>query len=229
MTEDILKILKENVIQGRKTRESEGIDEALSGTPGVVELTEQALENNIPLDAIITQALTAGMQVVGEKYSTKEYFIPDMLASADAVGAAMDILKPHLEASNVETKGKFVIATVKGDIHDIGKNIVAILLKGAGYEVNDLGIDVPKEKIISVIREENPDYLGLSALLTTTMIEMGVVIQALKANNLREKVKVLIGGAAVSDDYATEIGADAFCPDGFHAIKVLETFQASSA
>lgn len=229
MTEDILKILKENVIQGRKTRENEGIDEALSGTPGVVELTEQALENNIPLDAIITQALTAGMQVVGEKYSTKEYFIPDMLASADAVGAAMDILKPHLEASNVETKGKFVIATVKGDIHDIGKNIVAILLKGAGYEVNDLGIDVPKEKIISVIREENPDYLGLSALLTTTMIEMGVVIQALKANNLREKVKVLIGGAAVSDDYATEIGADAFCPDGFHAIKVLETFQASSA
>ena len=229
MSEDILEMLKKNVIQGRKTKESEGIDEALSGTPGVLELIKSALENNISPEVIITQCLTSGMQVVGEKFSTKEYFIPDMLASADAVGAAMDILKPLLEASNIETKGKFVIATVKGDIHDIGKNIVAILLKGAGYEVNDLGIDVPQEKIISVVREEKPDYLGLSALLTTTMIEMGVVIKELEANKLREKVRVLIGGAAVSDDYAREIGADAFCADGFQAISVLETFKAAKA
>ncbi len=225
MSGDIIATLKENVIQGRKTRESEGIDEALSGTPGVVELTQTALKSNIPLEVIITQGLTSGMQVVGEKFSTKEYFIPDMLASAEAVGAAMDILQPLLEASNVETKGKFVIATVKGDIHDIGKNIVAILLRGAGYEVSDLGIDVPQEKIISVVREEKPNYLGLSALLTTTMVEMGVVIKALEENSLRDKVKVLIGGAAVSDDYATEIGADAFCADGFSAIKVLDAFQ----
>jgi len=225
MSEDTLQMLKENVIQGRKTKENEGIDEELSGTPGVVELTEQALEKNVSPEEIIKQSLTAGMQVVGEKFSTKEYFIPDMLASADAVGAAMDILKPYLEAANVETKGKFVIATVKGDIHDIGKNIVAILLKGAGYEVNDLGIDVPDDKIISVVKEENPNYLGLSALLTTTMVEMGVVIKALEENSLRDKVKVLIGGAAVSDDYAKEIGADAFCPDGFHAIKVLEEYE----
>ena len=225
MSEDIIAALKENVIQGRKTRENEGIDEALSGTPGVVELTQTALKSNIPLEVIIAQGLTSGMQVVGEKFSTKEYFIPDMLASAEAVGAAMDILQPLLEASNVETKGKFVIATVKGDIHDIGKNIVAILLRGAGYEVSDLGIDVPQEKIISVVREEKPNYLGLSALLTTTMVEMGVVIKALEENSLRDKVKVLIGGAAVSDDYATEIGADAFCADGFSAIKVLDAFQ----
>jgi len=225
MSGDIIAALKENVIQGRKTRESEGIDEALSGTPGVVELTQTALKSNIPLEVIIAQGLTSGMQVVGEKFSTKEYFIPDMLASAEAVGAAMDILKPLLEASNVETKGKFVIATVKGDIHDIGKNIVAILLRGAGYEVSDLGIDVPQEKIISVVREEKPNYLGLSALLTTTMVEMGVVIKALEENSLRDKVKVLIGGAAVSDDYAQEIGADAFCADGFSAIKALDAFQ----
>ncbi len=225
MSEDIIAALKENVIQGRKTRENEGIDEALSGTPGVVELTQTALKSNIPLEIIIAQGLTSGMQVVGEKFSTKEYFIPDMLASAEAVGAAMDILQPLLEASNIETKGKFVIATVKGDIHDIGKNIVAILLRGAGYEVSDLGIDVPQEKIISVVREEKPNYLGLSALLTTTMVEMGVVIKALEENSLRDKVKVLIGGAAVSDDYATEIGADAFCADGFSAIKVLDAFQ----
>jgi 5-methyltetrahydrofolate--homocysteine methyltransferase len=226
MSEDILDKLKENVIQGRKTKESEGIEEELTGTPGVLELTEQAIKDKIPPEAIIKQALTAGMQVVGEKFSTKEYFIPDMLAAADAVGGAMDILKPYLEAANVETKGKFVIATVKGDIHDIGKNIVAILLKGAGYEVNDLGIDVPEDRIVSVVKEEDPDYVGLSALLTTTMVEMGTVIKALESNSLRDKVKVLIGGAAVSDDYAKEIGADAFCSDGFHAIKVLEDFEA---
>jgi len=225
MSEDIIGRLKENVIQGRKTQDDEGVDDKLSGTPGVVELTRSALENNISLEEIIAKALTAGMTVVGEKYSTKEYFIPDMLASAEAVGEAMDILKPLLEASNVETKGKFAIATVKGDIHDIGKNIVAILLKGAGYEVNDLGSDVPTEKIIEFIRREKPDYLGLSALLTTTMTEMGVVIEALKDNGFRDKVKVLIGGAAVSDEYAQEIGADAYCLDGFHAVKVLDSFQ----
>jgi len=225
MSEDIIAILKENVIQGRKTKDDEGIDEALSGTPGVLELTQLALENNISPGVIITQCLTSGMQVVGEKFSTKEYFIPDMLASAEAVGAAMDILKPYLEASDVLTKGKFVIATVKGDIHDIGKNIVAILLKGAGYEVKDLGIDVPTEKVVEVIREEKPEYLGLSALLTTTMVEMGVVIEALKENGLRDKVKVLIGGAAVSEEYAQEIGADAYCVDGFHAINILDAFQ----
>jgi 5-methyltetrahydrofolate--homocysteine methyltransferase len=229
MSEDILKMLRENVIQGRKTKDDEAIDEALSGTPGVLELMRSALENNVPPEVIITQALTAGMQVVGEKYSTKEYFIPDMLASAEAVGVAMDMLKPLLEAANVETKGKFVIATVKGDIHDIGKNIVAILLRGSGYEVNDLGIDVPKEKIIDVVRQEKPEYLGLSALLTTTMLEMGGVIEALKENNLRSNIRVLIGGAAVSDDYAQEIGADAFCADGFQAIKVLDEFESAKA
>lgn len=223
MSEDIITLLKENVIQGRKTQDDEGIDEELTG-PGVVELTQSALDHDIAPDVIIKQGLTAGMQVVGEKFSTKEYFIPDMLASAEAVGAAMDILKPLLEASNVETKGKFAILTVKGDIHDIGKNIVAILLKGAGYEVNDLGTDVPTEKIVEVIREYKPDYLGLSALLTTTMVSMGEVIEALKENGLRDKVKVLIGGAAVSNEYAKEIGADAYCVDGFEAIKLLDAF-----
>lgn len=229
MSEDIVALLKENVIQGRKTTADEGVDEAMSGTPGVLELTQLALEKNISAAAIITQGLTAGMQVVGEKFTTKEYFIPDMLASAEAVGAAMDILKPYLEASDIETKGKFVIATVKGDIHDIGKNIVAILLRGAGYEVNDLGIDVPTEKIVELIKKENPDFLGLSALLTTTMLAMGEVIEALKENSLRDKVKVLIGGAAVSDEYAQEIGADAYCVDGFHAMKVLDAFQEAQA
>jgi len=225
MSKDFITVIKENVIQGRKTIDDEGIDEELTGTPGVLELTQSALDNNIPLETIITQGLTEGMKVVGEKFATKEYFIPDMLASAEAVGAAMEILKPFLEAANIETKGKFVIATVKGDIHDIGKNIVAILLRGAGYEVNDLGVDVPREEIVSIVREEKPNYLGLSALLTTTMAEMGEVVKALKENGLRDKVKVLIGGAAVCDEYTEELGADAYCTDGFHAIKVLDAFD----
>ncbi len=224
MSEDMIAALKENVIQGRKTAEDEGIDEELTG-PGVVELTQQAIEADIPPDKIIKEGLTAGMQVVGEKFSAKEYFIPDMLASAEAVGAAMDILKPLLESAHVETKGKFAIATVQGDIHDIGKNIVAILLKGAGYEVNDLGIDVPTDKIVEYVKNEDPDYLGLSALLTTTMVAMREVIDALKSAGLRDKVKVLVGGAAVSEEFASEIGADAYCLDGFEAVKVLDSFQ----
>ncbi|MFC1904545.1 corrinoid protein [Chloroflexota bacterium] len=224
MSEDIIAALKENVIQGRKTQDDEGVEADMVGKPAVIELTQSALASNIDPEIIITQGLTAGMQVVGEKFYTKEYFIPDMLASAEAVGAAMDMLKPILEASNIETKGKFAIATVKGDIHDIGKNIVAILLKGSGYEVHDLGIDVPAEKIVQFVRDEKPEYLGLSALLTTTMVEMGVVINALKDSTLRDKVKVLIGGAAVSDEYAQEIGADAYCVDGFDAVVKLDAF-----
>jgi 5-methyltetrahydrofolate--homocysteine methyltransferase len=229
VSEDIIALLKENVIQGRKTAADEGIDEALSGKPGVVELTQSAVDNNIPLRTIITQGLTGGMQVVGDKYAAREYFIPDMLASAEAVGEAMEILKPLLEASNIETKGRFVIATVKGDIHDIGKNIVAILLKGAGYEVNDLGIDVPTEKIVEAVRESKSQFLGLSALLTTTMLAMKEVVEELQKSGIRDKVKVLIGGAAVSDEYAREIGADAYCVDGFQAISVLDAFREAGA
>jgi len=225
MEEDVLVLLKENVIQGRRTRDDEGVDGDMVGTPAVLELTQLMVESDIAPEIIIKQGLTAGMQVVGDKFATKEYFIPDMLASAEAVGAAMDILRPILEASDIETKGRFVIATAKGDIHDIGKNIVAILLKGAGYEVKDLGIDVSPEKIVEVVREYEPDFLGLSALLTTTMVAMGKTIEALKENGLRDKVKVLVGGAAVSEEYAQEIEADAYCVDGFHAIKVLEDFQ----
>ena len=227
MSDDIIALLKENVIQGRMTKDDEGLDEEMVGKPGVLELVQQALKENVPVETMINDGLTAGMQVVGEKFSTKEYFIPDMLASAEAVGSAMEILKPYLEASNVETKGKFIIATVKGDIHDIGKNIVAILLRGAGYEVNDLGIDVPTEKIIEVVKETKPDYIGLSALLTTTMLVMKDIIESLKENGIRDQVKVFIGGAAVSNEYAEEIGADAYCVDGFQAIKKIDSFQAA--
>ncbi len=224
MSEDIIAQLKQNVIQGRKTADDEGIDENLIG-PGVLELTQQAIDANLPPDKIITEGLTSGMEVVGQKFASKEYFIPDMLASAEAVGEAMDLLKPVLEASNVSTKGKFAIVTVKGDIHDIGKNIVAILLKGAGYQVEDLGIDIPTEKIVEYVKNNNPDYLGLSALLTTTMIVMKDVIDLLKEAGVRDSVKVFVGGAAVSEEYANEIGADAYALDGFDAVAKLDAMQ----
>lgn len=225
MENDIVARIKENVVQGRRTAEDEGIDDDLSGTPGVLELLEEALAKSIPPAKIISDGLTAGMQIVGDKFTRKEYFIPDMLASAEAVGAAMDVLKPHLLVGDNQSKGKFAIATVKGDIHDIGKNIVAILLRGAGYEVHDLGIDVPTETIVSFVKKERPQYLGLSALLTTTMLSMQDAIKALEAEGIRDQVKVLIGGAAVSEDYAREIGADAYCSDGFEAIKVLDALR----
>ncbi|HQB29484.1 MAG TPA: corrinoid protein [Syntrophales bacterium] len=223
---DLIERLKENVIQGRMTSDDEGIDDTLTG-PGVVELTRMALEQKVTLKDIIAEGLTAGMEVVGEKFNAKEYYVPDMLASAEAVSSAMDILKPHLEAADLAAKGKFAIVTVKGDIHDIGKNIVAILLKGAGYEVVDLGIDVPTDSIVDYVRDKKPDYLGLSALLTTTMMVMGDIIEALKTADLRDSVKVLIGGAAVSQEFAREIGADAYCADGFEAVRILDSYRQS--
>lgn len=224
MSDDVIALLRENVIQGRKTSEDEGIDADMSG-PGVLELTNLAIEKGIPPSVIVRDGLTAGMHVVGEKFSNKEFFIPDMLASAEAVGAAMDILRPLLEGSGTQSKGKFAIATVRGDIHDIGKNIVATLLKGSGYDVVDLGIDVPTEKIVDYVRTHKPDILGLSALLTTTMVVMAEVVGALKEAGLRDSVKVVIGGAAVSQDYANEIGADAYCADAFEAVSALESLR----
>ena len=225
MSEDILALLKENVIQGRATRDDEGLMGDMAGQPAVAELTQEALKKHINLEKIIKEGLTEAMQVVGDKFSTKEFFIPDMLASAEAVTRAMDILRPHLEKSGVEPKGKFIIATVKGDLHDIGKNIVAILLRGSGYEVTDLGTNVPAEKIVDVVRESQPDFVGLSALLTTTMDGMGDVIESLKKNGLRDKVKVLVGGAALSEEFAKEIGADAYCLDGFQALDAIAEFK----
>ena len=163
------------------------------------------------------------MEAVGEKFKRNEYLIPDMLASAECVGVAMDILGPHLMKAGVEGKGKFVIATVAGDLHDIGKNIVAIMLKGAGYQVIDLGTDISVERITAAVKENQAPFLGLSALLTTTMRVMGEVIQQLKEEGIRDRVKVLIGGAPTSIEFAQEIGADAYCKDAFQAINLLKT------
>jgi 5-methyltetrahydrofolate--homocysteine methyltransferase len=218
-----------NVIQGRVEAEDEGIEEGLTGQPGVTELVSLALEEGITAKRIVLEGLSGPMEVVGKKYESGEYLIPDMLASAECVGAAMDILSPHLLKSGVESKGKFVIATVSGDLHDIGKNIVTIMLKGAGYEMIDLGNNVPTQRIVDTLRDTGAPFLGLSALLTTTMRVMGEVIEALEKEGLRDQVKVLIGGAPTSSEFAQEIGADAHCWDAFGAIDVLKELNGLKA
>ena len=223
MTESIIDQIRENVIQGRVTQDDEGMDEGLVGQPAVTELVEEALAQNIDVKEIINEGLTKGMSLVGDKFEAGEYFIPDMLASAEAVGAAMEMLEPHLEGSGIKSKGKILIATVQGDLHDIGKNIVSILLRGAGYTVKDLGNDIEPEAIVAAVKEEKPQILGLSALLTSTMAHMEDTINALKDAGIRDSVKVVIGGAPVSEEYAQKIGADGYGADGFHAISVIES------
>jgi 5-methyltetrahydrofolate--homocysteine methyltransferase len=223
MTESIIDQIRENVIQGRVTQDDEGMDEGLAGQPAVTELVEEALAQNINVKEIINEGLTKGMSLVGDKFEAGEYFIPDMLASAEAVGAAMEMLEPHLEGSGIKSKGKILIATVKGDLHDIGKNIVSILLRGAGYTVKDLGNDIEPEAIVAAVKEEKPEILGLSALLTSTMAHMEDTINALKDAGIRDSVKVVIGGAPVSEEYAQKIGADGYGADGFHAVSVIES------
>lgn len=215
-----------NVIQGRVEAEDEGFNEGLEGQPAVTELVKDATKDGIDPKSILLEALTESMEVVGEKFERGQYLIPDMLASAECVGVAMDLLSPYLIKAGVQTKGKFVIGSVAGDLHDIGKNIVAIMLKGAGYEVIDLGADVATDRFVDALKEHQAPYLGLSALLTTTMRVMGDVMEKLKEEGLRDRVKVLIGGAPTSEEYADQIGADAHCKDAFQAIDLLKSMAA---
>ena len=222
MIEDIISLIRENVVQGRVTQDDEGMGEGMVGQPAVSELTEKALAQGVSVEHIISQGLNAGMKIVGQKFEAKEYFIPDMLASAEAVGVAMEVLEPHLAKSDIRAKGKVIVVTVKGDLHDIGKNIVSVLLRGAGYTVKDLGNDVDCQVIVDAVREENPQILGLSALLTSTMMYMKDIIQTLTESGLRDKVKIIIGGAPVSEEFAQSIGADGYGADGFQAVAVVE-------
>jgi len=222
MTEDIISLIRENVIQGRITKDDEGMDEGMVGQPGVTELVEKALASGLSIQNIISKGLSGGMNIVGQKFEAGEYFIPDMLASAEAIGAAMDILQPRLATSAIKTKGTIIMATVKEDLHDIGKNIVSILLRGAGYTVKDLGNNIDTQVIVDAVREEKPQFLGLSALLTSTMARMADVIQMLEENGLRDQVKIIVGGAPVSEEFAKSIGADGYGADGFQAVAVVE-------
>ena len=228
MPEDIIGLIRENVIQGRITKDDEGMNEGMVGQPGVTELVEQALASGLHIQDVVTKGLSGGMDVVGQKFEAGEYFIPDMLASAEAVGVAMEILQPRLARSGIKTKGTIIMATVKDDLHDIGKNIVSILLRGAGYAVKDLGHSIDTQVIVDAVREEKPQFLGLSALLTSTMARMADVIQTLEENGLRDQVKIVVGGAPVSEEFAKSIGADGYGADGFQAVAVVEALASGT-
>jgi 5-methyltetrahydrofolate--homocysteine methyltransferase len=228
MPDDIVDLIRQNVIQGRVTSDDEGMEEGMTGQPGVTELVEQALASGVPIRDIVSRGLSGGMDIVGQKFEAGEYFLPDMLASAEAVGAGMDILQPGLAGSGIKTKGTILIATVKDDLHDIGKNIVSILLRGAGYVVKDLGNNIDTQVIVDAVREDKPEFLGLSALLTSTMARMEDVIRTLEENGLREQVKIMIGGAPVSEEFARNIGADGYGADGFQAVAVVEALASGT-
>lgn len=198
-------------------------EEVVKGQADAVkELVNKALSENMLAEDVLNNGLVAGMNVVSEKFKNNEFFIPEVLVSARAMSAGLDILNPLLAEANVKARGKVVIGTVKGDLHDIGKNIVGMMLQGAGYEIVDLGADVPKEKFIEFAQKEDANMVGMSALLTTTMIYMQEVIQGLKDAGLRDKVKVIIGGAPVTQAYADQIEADGYAPDAASAVDLAK-------
>ncbi|MFH1008914.1 MAG: corrinoid protein [Candidatus Latescibacterota bacterium] len=185
---------------------------------GVSKLVQQAVDEGASPSDILNKGLVAGMNVVGTRFKANEFYVPEVLIAARAMKAGMAIIKPLLEASGAKAAATFVIGTCKGDLHDIGKNLVSMMMEGAGFEVIDLGIDVDPAKFVEVIKERKPDVLALSALLTTTMPSMKTTIDALVAAGVRDQVKTMIGGAPVTQSYADEIGADGYAPDAASAV-----------
>lgn len=182
------------------------------------ELTEKLLKEGVSAKEILDRALLPGMDEVGEKFKRNEYYVPEMLVAARAMEAAMEALRPELTESGVEPVATFVIGTVRGDLHDIGKNLVAMMMEGAGFRVIDLGIDVPPERFVEEVQKSNAQIMGMSALLTTTMPAMKETIEVLKQASIREKVKIMVGGAPITQEYADEIEADGYAPDAASAV-----------
>ncbi len=189
----------------------------------VAELVQQALDQGLPAAQILSGGLIAGMDQVGKDFKAGDLFVPEVLVAAQAMHAGMAVLRPLLSQTGVPSAGKYVIGTVKGDLHDIGKNLVKMMIEGAGFEVIDLGTDVPPEKFVAAVREHQPRLLGMSALLTTTMVNMKSTIEALQEAGLRGSVKVMVGGAPLTEAFAKSIGADAYSPDAASAVDVARS------
>ncbi len=186
-----------------------------------VEMTRQALTEGVPPASILNEGLIAGMNVIGVRFKANQVYIPEVLISARAMKMAMEVLEPKLVEAGVKPLGKALVGTVQGDLHDIGKNLVAMMLKGAGFEVIDLGVDSSPEKFVAKAKESNPQIIGLSALLTTTMPAMEKTIRAIKAAGL--SAKTMIGGAPVTQAYADKIGADGYAPDAASAVDLAKS------
>jgi 5-methyltetrahydrofolate--homocysteine methyltransferase len=194
----------------------------------IVARVTAALEAGISPAAILNDGMVAAMAEVGRLFEEGEYYVPEMLIAARAMQAGLVVLKPRLADANVRARGKVAAGTVKGDLHDIGKNLVCMMLEGAAFEIIDLGSDVSSEKFVEAVRTTGADIVALSALLTTTMPNMKDTIEALKAAGLREKVKVMIGGAPVTEAYARQIGADGYSPDASRAVALAKSLMEQS-
>jgi 5-methyltetrahydrofolate--homocysteine methyltransferase len=196
------------------------LDGDVAGATGSVQV---ALENQQKPGDILDQGMIASMREVGRRFEEGDYYVPEMLVAARAMQAALSLLKPYLVAGDMKSAGKVAIGTVKGDLHDIGKNLVLLMLEGAGFEVKDLGVDVPPESFVEAVSRGDVDIVALSALLTTTMPQMQTTIEAIQQAGLRERVKVMIGGAPVTQSYAEQIGADGFTPDASSAPGLVQS------
>jgi 5-methyltetrahydrofolate--homocysteine methyltransferase len=206
---DILQKIASNLYSGE--------DEA------VAELVQNALDQGLAPTAILHGGLIAGMDEVGRDFKAGELFVPEVLIAARAMHAGMAVLRPLLAESEAPSAGKLVIGTVKGDLHDIGKNLVRMMLEGAGFDTIDLGTDVEPQAFVNAVRQHRPRLVGMSALLTTTMVQMKSTVEALEEAGLRDSVKVMIGGAPVTDAFAKEVGADAYAPDAASAVDVARS------
>ncbi|MBC8387532.1 MAG: corrinoid protein [Actinobacteria bacterium] len=182
------------------------------------EIARKLVDEGVSAVEILNDGLMPGMDVVGKKFKANEFYIPEVLIAARAMHAAMDIIKPLLSETGTDTRGKVIIGTVQGDLHDIGKNLVGMMLEGGGYTVVDLGVDIPSEKFVEEIKKNSVKLIGISALLTTTMTGMKTVIDALKADKETAGVKVMVGGAPLTQEYADSIGAAGYAPDASSAV-----------
>lgn len=193
----------------------------------IVDLTEEALDEGSSPEEVLNQGLMAGMDHVGVEFKAGNMFVPEVLRSAKAMQAAMEVLRPMLAKAGVKHTGKLLLGTVKGDLHDIGKNLVGMMCEGAGFEVTDLGKDISPEQFVAAIKEKQPDVLGMSALLTTTMRTMGHTIKALEEAGLRDRVKVMVGGAPVTQAFADQIKADGYAPNAAAASELARKLVAA--
>ena len=192
----------------------------------VAELIQDALDDGMAPSEVLNNALLAGMEEVGRDFKAGDLFVPEVLFSARAMQAGMDVLRPLLADSDISSAGKYVLGTVKGDLHDIGKNLVRMMLEGAGFDGVDLGVDIEPSAFVDAVREHKPDIVGMSALLTTTMTQMKTTIEALEEAGLRDSVKIMIGGAPVTAAFADQIGADAYAADAASAVDVARELKA---
>ncbi|RJS77187.1 cobalamin-binding protein [Candidatus Bathyarchaeota archaeon] len=190
----------------------------------IQKLCKEAVDAGIPAYKVVTDGMAKGMDIVGQKYEANEYFLAELIMAGETMKEGMKVLEPYLKTGEVKRLGKVVIGTVRGDLHDIGKNIAATLLRSAGFDVIDLGVDVSPEQFVEAVRRNNPDIVAMSALLTTTMTEMENTIKALKEAGLRDKVKIIIGGAPITPEYAEKIGADAAAKDAVDGVNICKSW-----